>query len=64
MWINQHSSDRLENFLRFSIAKIKEGGFVRPQIKQLLREPKYEKLLRSNENEKVTLQGSGWGYVG
>ncbi|GBN45666.1 hypothetical protein AVEN_147910-1 [Araneus ventricosus] len=36
-----------EKFPRLSVAKIKEGVFVWPQIKQLFRHPKFEKLLRS-----------------
>ncbi|GBM64789.1 hypothetical protein AVEN_10212-1 [Araneus ventricosus] len=38
-----------EKFPRLSVAKIKEGVFVGPQIKQLFRYPKFEKLLRSKE---------------
>ncbi|GBO36279.1 hypothetical protein AVEN_22284-1 [Araneus ventricosus] len=34
-----------------SVAKIKEGVFVGPQIKQLFRDPKFEKLLRSKEKQ-------------
>ncbi|GBL90029.1 hypothetical protein AVEN_178422-1 [Araneus ventricosus] len=40
-----------EKFPRLSVAKIKEGFFVGPQIKQLLRDPKFEKLLRSKEKQ-------------
>ncbi|GBM69575.1 hypothetical protein AVEN_219204-2-1, partial [Araneus ventricosus] len=36
-----------EKFPRLSVAKIKEGVSVRPQIKQLFRDPKFEKLLRN-----------------
>ncbi|GBN91481.1 hypothetical protein AVEN_58159-1 [Araneus ventricosus] len=38
-----------EKFPRLSVAKIKEGVFVGPQIKQLFRDPKFQKLLRSKE---------------
>ncbi|GBO20763.1 hypothetical protein AVEN_221116-1, partial [Araneus ventricosus] len=40
-----------ETFPRLSVAKIKEGVFVGPQIKQLFRDPKFEKLLRSKEKQ-------------
>ncbi|GBM03492.1 hypothetical protein AVEN_95390-1 [Araneus ventricosus] len=40
-----------EKFPRLSVAKIKEGVFVGPQIKQLFRDPKFEKLLRSKEKQ-------------
>ncbi|GBN88687.1 hypothetical protein AVEN_44899-1 [Araneus ventricosus] len=33
------------------VAKVKEGVFVGPQIKQLFRDPKFEKLLRSKEKQ-------------
>ncbi|GBN25537.1 hypothetical protein AVEN_86749-1 [Araneus ventricosus] len=36
-----------EKLPRLSVANIKEGVFVGPQIKQLFRDPKFEKLLRS-----------------
>ncbi|GBM34592.1 hypothetical protein AVEN_171637-1 [Araneus ventricosus] len=38
-----------EKFSRLSEAKIKEGVLWGPQIKQLFRDPKFEKLLRSKE---------------
>ncbi|GBM38649.1 hypothetical protein AVEN_37448-1 [Araneus ventricosus] len=40
-----------EKFSRLSVAKIKEGVFVGPQIKQLFRDPKFEKFLRSKEKQ-------------
>ncbi|GBO45987.1 hypothetical protein AVEN_246440-1 [Araneus ventricosus] len=40
-----------EKFPRLSVAKIKEGVFVVPRIKQLFRDPKFEKRLRSKENQ-------------
>ncbi|GBM81279.1 hypothetical protein AVEN_84693-1 [Araneus ventricosus] len=40
-----------EKFPRHSAAKIKEGVSVGPQIKQLFRDPKFEKLLRSKEKQ-------------
>ncbi|GBM46312.1 hypothetical protein AVEN_88006-1 [Araneus ventricosus] len=40
-----------EKFPRLSVAKIKEGVFVGPQIKQLFRDPKFEKSLRSKEKQ-------------
>ncbi|GBM20952.1 hypothetical protein AVEN_186582-1 [Araneus ventricosus] len=40
-----------EKFPRLSVAKIKEGVFVGPQIEQLFRDPKFEKLLRSKEKQ-------------
>ncbi|GBM59891.1 hypothetical protein AVEN_62370-1 [Araneus ventricosus] len=40
-----------EKFPRLSVAKIKEGVCVGPQIKQLFRDPKFEKLLRGKEKQ-------------
>ncbi|GBN87735.1 hypothetical protein AVEN_235178-1 [Araneus ventricosus] len=40
-----------EKFPRLSVAKNNEGVFVRPQIKQLFIDPKFEKLLRSKEKQ-------------
>ncbi|GBN41206.1 hypothetical protein AVEN_65472-1 [Araneus ventricosus] len=40
-----------EKFPRLSVAKIKEGVFVVPRIKQLFRDPKFEKFLPSKENQ-------------
>ncbi|GBO08033.1 hypothetical protein AVEN_43023-1 [Araneus ventricosus] len=44
--MSQHSSQQHEKFPRLSVAKIKECVFVGHQIKQLFRDPKFEKLLR------------------
>ncbi|GBN44888.1 hypothetical protein AVEN_120460-1 [Araneus ventricosus] len=40
-----------EKFPRLSVAKIKKVVFVEPQIKQLFRDPKFEKILRSKEKK-------------
>ncbi|GBM36682.1 hypothetical protein AVEN_221951-1 [Araneus ventricosus] len=40
-----------EKFPRLTVANIKEGVFVGSQIKQLFRDPKFEKLLRSKEKQ-------------
>ncbi|GBN23651.1 hypothetical protein AVEN_94470-1 [Araneus ventricosus] len=40
-----------EKFPRLSVAKIKEVAFVGPQIIQLFRDPKFEKILRSKEKQ-------------
>ncbi|GBN18081.1 hypothetical protein AVEN_131218-1, partial [Araneus ventricosus] len=40
-----------EKFPLLSVAKIKESVFVEPQIKQLFRDPKFEKHLRNKEKQ-------------
>ncbi|GBO34126.1 hypothetical protein AVEN_215873-1 [Araneus ventricosus] len=40
-----------EKFPLLCVARIIEGVFVGPQIKQLFRDPKFEKLLRSKEKQ-------------
>ncbi|GBM09923.1 hypothetical protein AVEN_86809-1 [Araneus ventricosus] len=40
-----------EKFPRLSVSKIKEGVSVGPQIKELFRDPKFKKLLRSKEKQ-------------
>ncbi|GBM10098.1 hypothetical protein AVEN_92922-1 [Araneus ventricosus] len=40
-----------EKFPRLSVAEIKGDVFMGPQSKQLFRDPKFEKLLRSKENQ-------------
>ncbi|GBO39141.1 hypothetical protein AVEN_208800-1 [Araneus ventricosus] len=40
-----------EKFPRLSVAKIKEGVFEGPKIKQLFRDPKFEKFLRIKEKQ-------------
>ncbi|GBN94041.1 hypothetical protein AVEN_74554-1 [Araneus ventricosus] len=40
-----------EKFPRLSVAKIKGGVLKGPQIQQLFRDPKFQKLLRSKEKQ-------------
>ncbi|GBO26051.1 hypothetical protein AVEN_199321-1 [Araneus ventricosus] len=40
-----------EKFYQLSVSKIKQGVFVGPESKQLFRDRKFEKLLRSNEKQ-------------
>ncbi|GBN91275.1 hypothetical protein AVEN_45667-1 [Araneus ventricosus] len=43
--------DLHETFPRLSVGKIKDDVFVGPKIKQLLRDPKFQKHLRSKEKQ-------------